>query len=370
VSPRMQDLPSPGDEEVVILPDFLLQQQRLSKKHKIAYSQLQQALESPENLQALVHDLEKGNVPWLPRKSSKGWKKVRQHISHFLKAFHPLYFQSLEDPYNFLKVFLQSFSMILLRDLLKNAGFRLIIVPIREALDHYPHSSSNVPEHARRVVAEGKPQIPKNGVVFDSNHAKLLFDALSNPSHQYRQRAIQLVRRFGAAVEKEKAHELIKDKGIMMEQASRKYGVPASTLQDWKEMGLIPALYKGKSKQGVYLDEEAVARAAAIYKEAKQKGVLPTRLLKAELGEQPERRPQLDQGITVSSASREFNVPINFLLRSAKELGVIPIVSEGTGAGSATYLDREKAREVAEIYHEAKRQHIQPKKLLEQMSSG
>jgi hypothetical protein len=356
---------------VVILPGFLLQQQRLSKKHKIAFSQLHQALASPENLQAFVHALEKGNVPWLPRKSGKGWKKVRQHISHFLKAFHPLYFEPSEDPHNFLKVFLQSFFMISLRNLLKNAGFRLIIVPIREVFDHYPHKS--VPEHARRVVAEGNFQDAKagktGGVVLDSSHAKLLFDALSNPDHKHRQRAVQLVRRFGAAVEKEKAQDTIKDKGIVMEQASRKYGVPASTLQDWKELGLIPVLYKGKSKQGVYLDEAAVARAAAIYQEAKQKGVLPTRLLKAELGEQPERRSQLDQGITASSASREFNVPLSFLLRWAKELGAIPILSEGTGQGSATYLDREKAREAAELYHEAKRQKIQPQKLLERISS-
>jgi hypothetical protein len=233
---------------------------------------------------------------------------------------------------------------------------------------HYPHSS--VPEHAKWLVGEGKTPIPKNGVVFDSNHAKLLFDALSNPDHKHRQRAVQLVRRFGAAVEKEKAQDTIKDKGIVMEQASRKYGVPASTLQDWKKLGLIPVLYKGKSKQGVYLDEAAVARAAAIYQESRQKGIQPTRLLKAELDEKAETRPQLDQSITASTASREFNVPINFLLRWAKELGAIPILSEGTGRGSATYLDREKARYVAELYHEAKRQRIQPKKLLERMSSS
>ena len=235
---------------------------------------------------------------------------------------------------------------------------------------HYSHT--NLPEHARRVVAEGKFQeakAGKTGVVFDSSQAGLLFDALSNQDHKHRQRAVQLVRRFNAAVEKEKAHELIKDKGIMMEQASRKYGVPASTLQDWKELGLIPTLYKGRSSQGVYLDEATVARAAAIYQEAKQKGIQPTRYLKAELAQQAETRPQLDQGITASAASREFNVPISFLLRWAKTEGVIPILSEGKGQGSATYLDREKAREAAELYHEAKRQKPQPIKLLERLSS-
>jgi transcriptional regulator with XRE-family HTH domain/DNA-binding transcriptional MerR regulator len=248
--------------------------------------------------------------------------------------------------------------------------FPSTFVPIREILDHYPHTS--VPEHARQVVAEGKFQeakAGKTGVVFDSSQAGLLFDALSNPDHKYRQRAVQLVRRFNAAVEKEKVQTIIKERGIMMEQASRKYGVPASTLQDWKELGLIPVLYKGRGKQGVYLDEAAVARAASIYQDAAQKGIQPTRLLKAEIDQQAERRPQLDQGITASSAAREFNVPINFLLRWAKELDVIPILSEGTGQGSATYLDREKAREAAELYHEAKRQKIQPNKLLERLTS-
>ena len=236
---------------------------------------------------------------------------------------------------------------------------------------HYPHTS--VPEHATWLVAEGKFQEAKagktGGVVFDNGHTKLLFDALADPDHQHRQRAVQLVRRFGAAVEKEKAQELIKDKGIVMEQASRKYGVPASTLRDWQELGLLTVLYRGKGKQGIYLDEAAVARAASIYEEARQKGIQPTRLLKAELDEKAETRPQLDQSITARTASREFNVPINFLLRWAKELGAIPILSEGTGRGSATYLDREKARKASELYHEAKRQKIQPKKLLERLSS-
>ena len=279
-------------------------------------------------------------------------------VKRCFKGILPVYVDySPDEPRLTLTQFLKIISMLLLVNNPETQALRI----------HYPHTS--VPEHARQVVAEGKAQIPKNGDVFDNSDAKLLFDVLSNPNHQHRQRAVQLVRRFGAAVEKEKAQDSIKEQGIMMEQASRKYGVPASTLQDWKEMGLIPALYKGKSKQGVYLDEEAVARAAAIYQEARQKGIQPTRLLKAELAQQAERRPQLDQGITASSASREFNVPTHFFLRWAKQLGVIPILSEGTGQGSATYLDREKAREMAELYHEAKRQKIQPKKLLERLSS-
>jgi hypothetical protein len=349
-----------------------LHQQDLSEEHKLLLSQLNHALDSPERLQAFVDGFEKGYAPWLPRKPVKGWKKVRQHIKHFLKAFHPLYFEPPEEARSFLNVFLQSSSMIALQNLLKNAGFRLIIVPIREVLDHYPHTS--VSEPARQVVAEGNFQEAKasktGGVIFDSSQVRLLFDALADPNHQHRQRAVQLVRRFNKAVEKEKAQVHIHERGIVMQQASQKYGISATILRGWEEMGLIPVLHKGKGKQGVYLDEEAVARAVSVYYKAKQKGIQPTRLLKAELAQQAESRPQLDQGITANSAAREFNVPTKFLLRWAKQLGVIPILSEGKGAGSATYLDREKAREVAELYHEAKRQKIQPKKLLERMSSG
>jgi hypothetical protein len=72
------------------------------------------------------------------------------------------------------------------------------------------------------------------------------------------------------------------------------------------------------------------------------------------------------KGMTLNSAAQEFNVPRNFIWRWSKQRRVIPIVAEGSGIGSPTYLDREKAQEVAEIYHEAKRQGVQPKKLLEQ----
>jgi hypothetical protein len=71
------------------------------------------------------------------------------------------------------------------------------------------------------------------------------------------------------------------------------------------------------------------------------------------------------QGISINAAARESNVPENFLWRWSRQRHVIPIIAEGFGQGSATYLDRDKAQEVAELYHEAKRQRKQPKKLLE-----
>jgi DNA-binding transcriptional MerR regulator len=346
----------------------------LSPNNKLLLTQFQHALKSPEHFQTFLHSLEEGNTPWFPRKPAKRWKKVRQRIKDFLTAFHLLYFEPPEEARSFLNVFLQSFFMIALRDLLKNAGFRLIIVPIREILDHYPHSSSNVPEHAKQLVAEGSIQEAKasktGGVVFDSSQVRPFIDALTDPNHQHRQRAVQLVRRFNAAIEKEKAQPQIQERGIMVKEASQKYGVSESTLRDWWVMGFIPVLYKGKGKQGVYLDEATVARAAAIDQKAKQQGIQSIRLLKAELDQQAAERPHLDRGITARSASREFNVPTNFLLRWAKKEGIIPIISEGTGVSSATYLDREKAKEAAELYHEAKRQKIQPIKLYQRMSAG
>jgi hypothetical protein len=74
------------------------------------------------------------------------------------------------------------------------------------------------------------------------------------------------------------------------------------------------------------------------------------------------------KGISANSASKEYNVPTDFLLRWARQYGAIPILSEGKGQGSAIILDREKAEKAAELYHEAKDQKKQPKSLLGRMS--
>jgi transcriptional regulator with XRE-family HTH domain len=75
------------------------------------------------------------------------------------------------------------------------------------------------------------------------------------------------------------------------------------------------------------------------------------------------------RGISANSAAREFNAPPDFFIRWAKELGIIPVLLEGTGQGSATILDREKAQEAADTFHEAKRQGIRPSKLHRKMAS-
>jgi hypothetical protein len=201
MSPAKRVSTPADDEEGVFVPEFLLQHKGLRKDYEVSLRQLEHALDSPEQFHAFVDDLETRDAAWLPHKPVKGWKKARQHIKHFLKAFSSLYFQPSEEPYNLLNVFLQSFSMIILRKLLKNAGFRLIIVAIPEIPDHYPHTS--VPDHAPRLVAEGKwQQAPKKGVVFDRSDAKLFIEALENPDHALRSAAEQAMRVFTRAAQR------------------------------------------------------------------------------------------------------------------------------------------------------------------------
>jgi DNA-binding transcriptional MerR regulator len=157
-------------------------------------------------------------------------------------------------------------------------------VTFPENLDPNPHTS--VPDNAPRLVEKGRSQAPKKGTVFDRSDAKLFIEALEDPDHKYRQRAVQHVRRFNAAVEKEKAQDLINERGILLRQASRKYGIPVSTLRGWEAMGIISPLLRGETTQGVYYDEEVVARAAPVYHESRQQGEQAAGRLKALFAEQ------------------------------------------------------------------------------------
>jgi hypothetical protein len=172
--------------------------------------------------------------------------------------------------------------------------------PVR---NHYMHAPERVKEHKADLDDQAKnPQKsrertgekgrPMQAVVFQSKEAKLLVEALEKPDHKYRQQARQAVRRFTAAIEKDLAQDLIKDRGIVMDQASRKYGVPASTLRGWEGMGLLTALYRGRGKQGVYYNEEDIARLAPIYHQAKQEGEQPAKRIKAVLAQETEDTSQ------------------------------------------------------------------------------
>jgi hypothetical protein len=131
------------------------------------------------------------------------------------------------------------------------------------------------------IVFEGR-RLPAN----TERQVKPLLEALVGQDHPLRKPAEQSLQRFGAAV----AKEMAKDKGILIEQASQLYGMPAQSIARWVDMGLIPVV--SRSKKGVYLDREAIAAAAPIYNEAKERGVQPVRLLKDRLAKQVAGNPQ------------------------------------------------------------------------------
>jgi transcriptional regulator with XRE-family HTH domain len=215
---------------------------------------------------------------------------------------------------------------ILIKTLHVGANIRLRVKPEIPLRIHYPHKS--VPDHAARLVGEGKwEQVPKQ-VVYQRDQANLFIEALDNPDHKYRQQAIQLVRRFNAAVEKQKVQALVKDKGILMGQASRKYGIPATTLSDWAEKEVITVLHRGQTTQGIYLDEEAVARAAPVYHEAKQQGAQAIRRLRQLQESQQQRKPEEKvvepKLITLKGAEETYGVPYE-TLRSWYRSGHLPL---------------------------------------------
>jgi hypothetical protein len=155
---------------------------------------------------------------------------------------------------------------------------------VQAALDrestHEAEQAKDVRPHVEQLREEAK--IPRGVIIYQQGtlpknyetHAKQFVEALGSQQHRLRQPAEHALQRFAAAAAKDTAT----DKGILIEQASRKFGIPARTLADWVDMELIPVL--SRSKKAVYLDEKAVAEAAPLYREAKERRVQPARLLK------------------------------------------------------------------------------------------
>jgi hypothetical protein len=134
----------------------------------------------------------------------------------------------------------------------------------------------------RGVIIYQRGALPKNY----ETHAKQFAEALGNQQHRLRQPAEHALQRFAAAA----AKEMATDKGLLIQEASQRYGIPASTLADWVDLDLIPVL--SRSKKAVYLDEEAVAEAAPIYRAAKELRVQPARLLKERRAQERASNPQ------------------------------------------------------------------------------
>lgn len=145
-------------------------------------------------------------------------------------------------------------------NLVKGADSALVDLKENPLPNQYPHTS--VPDHARWLVDQEKPTLPKKGVVFDIEHAKLLVEALENPDHALRQAAEQLVQRFGVIAEKAKSgstagelrvpetyevvatlQEAAEKTGIPIEEIvttkgiKSDYGVNRSRIQEWKRSG-------------------------------------------------------------------------------------------------------------------------------------
>jgi hypothetical protein len=75
---------------------------------------------------------------------------------------------------------------------------------------------------------------------------------------------------------------VVEQQGISIGRAARDYLIPARDLSRWANMGLIPIIYKDKGT--TYLDKDAVAEAARLYRQAKDQGIQAIRLLRGEKG--------------------------------------------------------------------------------------
>jgi transcriptional regulator with XRE-family HTH domain len=112
-------------------------------------------------------------------------------------------------------------------------GLKEYLLPI-----HYPHTS--MPDHAPRLVGEGKFQTPKKGVVFQSREAKLLVEALENPDHALRSAAEQAMKVFTVATQRAGA--------ITSDSSAQEFNVR-------NIYEVVPTLRQAAEKSGVPVEE-------------------------------------------------------------------------------------------------------------------
>jgi transcriptional regulator with XRE-family HTH domain len=173
-----------------------------------------------------------------------------------------------DEDFDIITEFLQEDDRLRLLDPKKGAdseqnGLKENPLPI-----HYQHT---MPEHGSHIVDEGKWQrAPKIGVVFQNSDAKLLFDALGNPDHEYRLAAENAMRGF--------ANDVKNAKVASLSQVSRELGIPHKNLSEWVAKGLIP--YEYRDKNALYLSKEVVQEVDRDNEEAKEMGIQTARLLR------------------------------------------------------------------------------------------
>lgn len=73
------------------------------------------------------------------------------------------------------------------------------------------------------------------------------------------------------------------------------------------------------------------------------------------------------RGITLNAAASKYDVPQDFLWRWAED-NKIEILQRATRAGGRTIVNEDDVVRVADIYHRAKEQGIQPKRLWKLMN--
>jgi transcriptional regulator with XRE-family HTH domain len=107
---------------------------------------------------------------------------------------------------------------------------------------------------------------PKKGVVFEPRHAKLLFEALENPDHEYRQAAEQAVRGFaevveqpvGGALNPEQSPQALKKEEIYEEGQPPKAGAAKAGAARTYEV--VATLRQAADKTGIERDEILTTR--------------------------------------------------------------------------------------------------------------
>jgi hypothetical protein len=148
--------------------------------------------------------------------------------------------------------------------------------PIR---NHYLHKS--VPDHVGDLQKQsenpqapregiGEKGMPMEGVVFQRRHITLFNKALRNPNHPLRQQAEQAMGGFVLAADRAEITTL--------NQASKEYGIPNTSLSGWVAKGVIP--YENRDEYAIYVRRDVLDKVAPVYQRAKEQGKLAAPILK------------------------------------------------------------------------------------------
>jgi hypothetical protein len=152
---------------------------------------------------------------------------------------------------------------------------------------HYPYPHTSVPDHAPRLVEEGKFQSKESqeSIIFarqrsqyDSDYlqknaerlTQRFLDALQNPQDPLSPAAKQGLHIF--------AETMAKSEGSTLSQAAIVHNIPLASLAEWVDKDLVPTIYRDKN--ATYISEETSQKTADIHRRAKEKGKQTARQLR------------------------------------------------------------------------------------------